>query len=176
MTRRASRWLLAGLAVSLALNLVLLGFVGARVLAQFTQSHAAPDPAHGFSRLLGFLPPERRAELRPILRGYVHDLRAEGRGLRAAHHELQRALRADVLDAAALERALSKVRAGMDSARGATHVRLEALAAELSLAERTELAGQLHRRGRRLSHGRREDGGRHRQLSGERARRQQTVD
>ena len=64
-----SKWLVVALAISLIVNLLLIGFVAGRA-SGFTPARpgAGPDPTAGFYRSLRFLPESKRDELAPLLR------------------------------------------------------------------------------------------------------------
>ena len=147
------RWLLYGLVASMALNLILLGFVGGRAFAHFAQPALGFDPAHRLPRLLAFLPKERRDELRPALRGYARGIHSSAKELKRSHRQMRQALRAEVFDAAALESALSGMRARLSEAQGVHHQQLVSLSARMSVDERRRLAERMTRRGWRHHRG-----------------------
>ena len=150
MTRR---WLLGGLIASLALNLLLLGFVGGRAFAHFLRPAIDPDPAHRFSRLLGFLPDERRAALRPFLRERRRALGPFARELRQLHRELRETLGTEVFDAEALESTLSRLRSRLNEAQRVNHERLVSVSGQMTADERRQLAEWMAKRGWRRHRG-----------------------
>jgi uncharacterized membrane protein len=112
--RKAPRWMKVILVISLALNLLIFGAIGARF---------AFGPAFGPSRGLGApgvmlmegrrmmrkLPPQRRRALREIFRMHRMELREHRRKIAKARASLARQMAQDKLDMAAYKAELVKM-------------------------------------------------------------------
>lgn len=145
MTLRGS-WaigVLVALAVSLAVNFTLGGFVSARLLGPHP-----PPRSGGFSMMMG----SDRAypkEMRDALRRELFDdpsLKEHIRALRTARTEMFAAMRADPYDPAALKAALDEIQANTTALQSAGHAALERIVAETPASVRAEI-GWRHSRG-----------------------------
>ncbi len=137
----SGRWLKLALAVSLALNLAVIGLVGGVLMHRRDVAQAvSPDAGRGLFGMVAVLPPERREALRADLGG-PPDLAAMV-GQWAA---FRAALRQPEVGAAELESIL----AGIREDQGAMAARLEAaLSAQLSampFEDRTAYVARLER-------------------------------
>lgn len=136
-----SKWLIAGLAVSLTLNLVLVGFFVGLVSDPPAWTQARMDPSFGLARALRFLPEERRdalfahEEARDIRRSLSRSMR----GMRQHQHAIQAALTAEPFDPEALATAFAAFRHGMDEAQARNHGLFVRIAAGLTPEERDQL-------------------------------------
>ena len=141
------KWLVAGLAVSLALNLVLVGFFIGAASDPPPWSRARLDASFGLARVLRFLPEERRnalfadEESRDIRRSLGRSMRGMRRHQRAIHE----ALAAEPFDPQALAAAFAAFRQGMDEAQARNHGLFVRVAAELTSDERDEFRRALTR-------------------------------
>jgi uncharacterized membrane protein len=135
---RSSKWLVGAFAVSLALNLALIGFVAGRASVAGYR-HLAPDPSLGAFRMVRQLPEERRQALRPLMREHFRDLRPKLQQLQAVQTKVRDALDADPFEPAALERALGEFRAALLATQEHSHRGLVQLAANLTRDERRQL-------------------------------------
>lgn len=142
-----SRWLIAGLAVSLILNLALVGFFVGRVSGPPAWTQARMDPSFGLARALRFLPEERRdalfdhEEARDIRRSLSRSMR----GMRQHQHAIQTALTAEPFDPDALATAFAAFRHDMDEAQTRNHGLFVRIAAGLTPEERDQLHRALAR-------------------------------
>ena len=135
---RSSKWLLITLAVSLALNLALIGFVAGRASGPGMR-HLAPDPSLGAFRLVRQLPEERREALRPLLREHYRGIRPKLRALHASQAKIRDALDSEPYDPAELERALDAFRAALLASQEHSHRALIRVASDMSPDERHQL-------------------------------------
>ncbi len=137
-----SKWLLAILVLSLALNLALVGFLIGRSSAGF----AGGDPTRGFPRWAMLdMSPERRAELRPAMSSQRASMRRQLRGMRKHHDALRAAVAANPFEAAALDAALADMRTAHAQVESLNHAAFREFVSQLSAAERQQLAEQLNR-------------------------------
>ncbi len=114
--RKAPRWMKIVLVVSLALNLLIFGAIGARIV--FAPQHHAQRSLGSpgmmlveARRMLRKLPPERRRELRGIVRSHRGELRSHRQAIAKARAQMALQLDAEKTDMAALKEAMLKVRA-----------------------------------------------------------------
>ena len=110
------RWLLPALLLSVAINIAFVGYLVGRqsapVLAGPVGNPLVVSGAVG--RFVRDLPPERREELKPLVREHLRALRKGARGLRSAHHELQHALRVEPFDEEKTRMALGQLSRAID--------------------------------------------------------------
>ena len=142
-----SRWLIAALAVSLALNLLLVGLWVGRMSGPPPWTQARMDPSFGLARVLRFLPEERRDALFADERS--RDLRRSlgrsMRGMRQQQRDIHAALVAEPFDPDALVTAFAAFRANMDEAQTRTHGLFVRIATDLTPEERDQLRRALTR-------------------------------
>ena len=142
-----SKWPIAALAVSLGLNLVLVGFFVGRVSDPPAWTQARMDPSFGLARALRFLSEERRdalfadEEARDIRRSLSRSMR----GMRRHQRAIQAALTAEPFDPDALASAFAAFREGMDEAQARNHGLFVRIAADLTSEERGQLRRALTR-------------------------------
>ena len=117
------RW---ALALSLALNVFLLGFASARWLQR--RSHWSADARH------------KEHPMRRLLGPATPELRAQRGELRAARREVGDALEAEPFDRERMARALAKLREETSEGQRKLHERLLERAATLSLEQRRQFA------------------------------------
>ena len=145
---KTKRYLVAGLALSLAVNLVLVGMLaGSRIPLDTGMKRV--DPMLGIRRLLDELPEQRAEALRPYLRGYFSSLRPRFRELRGSQQSLRVAMLSDPLDTEALSAALASFNSHLFESQQQSHEPFVALAAALSLKEREQLVALLNEPPRR---------------------------
>lgn len=135
---RVERWLIAGLVVSLAANLALLGFIAGRFGAPEWPRLSA-DPMLGAMHVIRQLPEERRDALQPLLRPHLREMRATFPALRRAQHEIHEALTAEPFEVARLDAALGEFRTALLASQKAGHASLVELAAAMTPSERRQL-------------------------------------
>lgn len=111
---RSPLWMRILLAVSLTLNLAVLGMVGGAVLRSHDGRHPLPVRDLGFGAFDGALSPEDRQELRRAFVDEGPDFRGARRAMRQDFSEILAALRADPFDPGALQAVLDR-----QNARGA---------------------------------------------------------
>lgn len=144
---RSARWLVAGLVISLAINLLLVGFLAGRWLQA-----AGPPPGHDPALLLWpavkGLPAAEREALRPVLRKSLRESREHVRTIRRAQRSVQESLRSEPFVANELARALDELRRALNDSQAARHATLVKVATELSPDERRRLAAGMAAHGR----------------------------
>lgn len=147
-------WVKILLALSLALNLAILGLVGGAVLG-----NGANSRDHGDSpalRTLGLgpftlaLPREDRAELRARIAENSGPLRDDRQAIGDALRQVQAALRVDPFDRSAAEVALAQSRDRLLSLQRAGHMALLDQIDAMSAADRADLAASMDRVMRRF--------------------------
>jgi uncharacterized membrane protein len=147
---RTGRGVKIALALSLALNLLVLGLVGGALLS-FGPPGGGDDPR---LRTLGLGPfalaleREDRDAMRGRLDGEA--LRADRRVIGASLAELRGALLADPFDRAAAEAALARARGATEALQGRGHAALLDQIGTMSASERAALAERLERALRRM--------------------------
>jgi uncharacterized membrane protein len=132
------KWLVSALALSLAVNLALGGFLAGRALAPGPVP-VMLDPFLATFRTLRELPAERRDVLRPLLRQHVGELRPHLRRMRQAQRAVNQALGREPFDPDALDQALTEFRAALLATQTASHDILLRLSEALTPAERERL-------------------------------------
>ena len=140
------RWLAVLLALSVAVNLALAGFVAGRM---FSGAHGGllHDPGLGLVRALRSLPEERREALRPMLRSELRGLGPRLRHLRGAQRDLIASAAAEPFDRQALEDALERFRNELLSSQERSHRAFAEVMAILSPEERKRVLESMRRRG-----------------------------
>ena len=144
---RSAKWLVTGLAISLALNLVLVGFLAGRWLQA-----AGPPPGHDPALLLWpalkGVPAAEREALRPVLRKSLRESRVQMRTIRRAQRSVQESLRSEPFVATELAGALDELRQALNDSQSARHATLVKVATRLSPDERRRLAAGMAAHGR----------------------------
>lgn len=132
------------LAISLALNLLFVGFAAGRF---FLRPHFGPffGGPHAVEWMLGSLSAERRAVLEPQLRDAMATMRPNLDAFRQAQNQVLSALRAEPYSEAKLRAALTGVHRDMDATRNAFDESLLKVVAQLTPQERRDLAERLAR-------------------------------
>ncbi len=139
-----SKWVAILLIVSLALNLIMVGFwTGSR-------SVAAPgfDPIRSYPRWAHGLAEPRRDALRPVMREHLKSMRPTLRALRQRHRALRDALTAEPFDAQVLEEALVAMREDQARMQSQSHASFAEFVTQLTPAERRQLAADMDGPGR----------------------------
>lgn len=149
---KSKRALVICLLVSIALNLVAVGMFLGRSAGPRPEMHRV-DPVLGMRRLLGDLPEERAEALAPLYREYFAAMRPRFREIRGTQEVLRNAMLTDPLDKAGLRAALDTFETQLASSQRASQEAFVALAAELSLAERTQLVASMSKRSERWRKG-----------------------
>ncbi len=134
-----SKWMIALLIGSLALNLVFVGYLAGRSGKYYSN----PDPTRGYPRWAMTLPDERREALRPTF--FQPEKRRQLRALREHHQALHEAIAADPFDAETLSRALADMRTGLAALESVNHDSFQEFVIQLTPAERQALAAHLER-------------------------------
>ena len=111
---RSPLWMRVLLALSLTLNLAVLGIVGGAALRSHDEERPLPVRNLGFGAFDGALSPEDRKELRRAFVTEAPDFRGARRGMRQDFAAILEALRAEPFDPAALQIVLDR-----QNARGA---------------------------------------------------------
>lgn len=143
--RRASRWLWLALVGSLAVNLLVLGIVGATLL-RWRGGGPPGGPFFAVSeRLLRSLPSERRQALRQVIGRHREVKWQNWRDLRNARTTLARSLRVEPFDEPAFEAALTDLQQKELGVRTDFVPVMGDLAAALTAEERQQLLEQLRR-------------------------------
>ena len=153
-----SRWLVIALVVSLVLNLALVGFlVGAAGRPPPWRSPGF-DATAGFSRLVRFLPEERRAAVFGNGDDLRREIRQSLRTMRQAQHGIEEALAAEPFDPDRLAAALEDFRAQFASNHERSHEGLVSIMQKLTPDERRKFVDSIqHMRDPRHHRGRRGD-------------------
>ena len=154
---RSGRGIRIALAVSLALNVLILGLVGGAVLNR-------PDPGDAPAlRVLGLgpfalvLPREARDDIRHRIERDLEEVRRERAQIGLSLMALRRALLADPFDREAASRALGQSRDAAAALQARGHGALLDTLEGMSLEERAAIADRLGRTLRRLSGRERDD-------------------
>lgn len=127
-------WLLAALAASVVVNLVLGGYLLGRLSAG--RPPGSVDPMLSGLHMVRALPEARRDELRPLLRASFRDMRPEMRRMWRAQRRIDAALDAEPFAAAELEAALAEFRGALLATQQRSHQAVVELASVLTPAER----------------------------------------
>ena len=139
-----SRWLIAALVVSLAVNLALAGFVAGRMTLP-GPAPAALDPSLGMFRVLRELPEPRREALRPLMVEHFRSLRGDLHRMRAAQRRINQALATQPFDPDALSAALEGFRRALLDSQRDNHRALVRVAGDMTSEERALLRDALTR-------------------------------
>ena len=133
-----TRWLVVALAVSLALNIAVLGFaIGTASGGIPRLARPSFDPTAGIGRLLRFLPEERREAV--VDRAARRQVRESLRQLRAAQRDVTDALAREPFDANALNTALERFREQFAASQMGSHAALVDISGKLTPEERALL-------------------------------------
>jgi len=140
-------WIKIGLAVSLAVNLLVIGVV----IGAMGQRHRAgemrrgPGPGNPMMRLTEKLPAEKQEAFRRAMRQSMEANRANAETSRAARGKLIEVFSAETFDAAAASQALAAVRNAETAGRTSMEATMVEFAKGLTRPERTALAQNLGR-------------------------------
>jgi uncharacterized membrane protein len=144
-----SRWLPIALLVSLAINVLVAGFVigrgmpfGERAGMHRTGGERL-DPTAGYFRMLHKWPENRRESFRPVVREHMKGIRSHFQKIPPLHREIQASLNAEPFDSQALEAALEKLRMHLQISQEKTHSSLVELAKTMPLDERQRLGKEM---------------------------------
>ena len=127
MTMPSNRKLAIALAISIGLNLFLVGAIASAWLVKRQYGALRPPPQAGmagdfdFRGGLAALGGEARPLAREIRREHGPRLREAGKAMQEARREVGRMLRAEEMDPAALDKALADLRKRSDEAQAAMH-------------------------------------------------------
>ena len=152
-TPRSGRWIKIALAVSLALNLAVIGLVSGAVLGGGGPRDGRSGPALqalGLGPFAQALPREDRAELRARIEGTGLQLREERRAIGRSLRSVEDALRADPFDRAAVEQAFARSRGLVISLQETGHTALLDQIESMTTTERADLADALQEAMRRV--------------------------
>ena len=144
------RWLALALAISLILNLILVGFLAGRFSAG-TFHRSLFDPAMGMRASARFLSEERQTELKPLFQ----EFRAAApslRRLRGTHRALAEAITAEPFERDTLERVLADFRNNLLTSQEAGHTAFINLVDGLTPDERRQFIDQIRKRLRSGKH------------------------
>jgi len=153
--RRAPGWLKLLLIVSLALNVAVIGMIGGTAMRGGEKSEYGDKTANepGLdrrqSRILRMVPEARRDAARAILMARSAEYSAAQAALKQAQMDLIDALRAEPFDPARVSAALEARRQASGTVWGIGYEQLVQIAADLTAAERGELADSLEERTKR---------------------------
>ena len=153
-----SRVLVIGLAVSLVLNLALIGFLVGAAGQPPPWRSSGFDATAGFSRLVRFLPEERRAAVFGNGDDLRREIRQSLRTMRRAQHSIEEALAAEPFDPDRLAAALEDFRAQFTTNQQRSHAGLVSIMGRLTPDERRKFVESIqHMRDPRHHRGRRGD-------------------
>lgn len=131
-------WVKMLLGVSLAVNLLIVGFV---VGAAIRFDHSGPPAAHsGFAFLSALDRAERRAVFRELRRGFGRDSRSEARTRTAAVLDL---IRADTYDADAVAEAMRRMVVAQDGRQAAVISAVTTQIAQMTPEQRRAYAARV---------------------------------
>ena len=148
----SGRWIKIALAVSLALNLAVVGLISGAVLRSGDGGRNEGPPALrslGLGPFAQALSREDRDEVRDRIEGTGIALRDERRAIGRALRQVEQALRADPFDRDAVDAAFASSRALVVSLQEIGHTALLDQIETMSAAEREDLADGLARAMRR---------------------------
>lgn len=143
---RNRRWIKIALAVSLALNLAVIGLISGAVLGGNGGSRNDGPPALrtlGLGPFAQALSRDDRDEVRERIEGAGIELREERRAIGRTLRDVEQALRADPFDRAAVEAAFASSRGLVVSLQEAGHTALLDQIDTMSASEREALADGL---------------------------------
>ena len=142
------RWLAVALAVSLMLNLVLVGYMAGRFSAGYTQRPPF-DPMLGVRAPTRFLSEERREELAPVVRQF-RETAPSVRRLRGAQRTLYDAIASDPFERKPLEEALARFRSNLLAGQETGHAAFVNFVESLTPEERRRMVQSMraHKRKR----------------------------
>jgi Spy/CpxP family protein refolding chaperone len=141
--RARSRTLQVVLAVSLAFNVFVLGFIAARAFRPHGHDRTR-GPFLGPHGLLDDAEPGARPAVERVMKRHRTAMRSEHRELRDARRAVRKAFEAEPFDPKALERALAGLRARTESSQARVHAALVELASELPKDARKRLGRRAH--------------------------------
>lgn len=150
---RNRKWLVMGLVISVAVNLVLAGFVAGDHMSRGPVPGML-DPSLSMFRVLRQLPDERREEIRPVVREHFRSMRGDLHRIRQAQRGINEALEQEPFDPKVLNDALADFRAALLDGQQENHLVLVRVATAMTAEERQALQEAMTRhrgfpRGRR---------------------------
>lgn len=151
---KTSRWVKITLAVSLTLNLIVLGLAGGAVLKGRALNDARPDP-DGMSIVTRALPERFEANVRREVRQRHEEIRASREALYALRRDLAEVLTAEPFDIDAVEDIFAQQRAILIDLTGSGQDLVIQQIATMNEAERAKYAENLlrpRRDGREQAH------------------------
>ncbi len=107
---RLMKWLVGLLAVSLAVNLFLAGFIAARTFSPDKQVRQHPVPDFNLRSFAGSLPEEARHDLQQKFREERRNIAAHYQNIREAREEIHTLLTTNELDEKALREKFEEIR------------------------------------------------------------------
>ena len=137
-----TKWLTIGLAVSLIVNLALVGFVAGRI-SRVEFRPMIMDPMRGFGGILRDLPEERRESLGPLFQEQLNRMRSSARDLRDVQERLNQAVTAEPFHRERLDAALGEFRTHLLESQERSHVAFADLVAALTPEERAQVQHSL---------------------------------
>ena len=154
-----SRWLAIALAVSLVLNLALVGFLVGAAGRPPPWRSTGFDATAGFGKLVRFLPEERRAAVFGNGDDLRREIRQSLRTMRRAQHSIEEALAAEPFGPDRLALALEDFRAQFTMNQRRSHAGLVSIMEKLTPEERRDFVASIqHMRDPRHHRARRGDG------------------
>ena len=139
----ATRGLVIGLAISVSINLFLIGFVTARFALQGGRPIPVADERHPRGPVSLFGATEALGNPKPIkrlLRKHMKDFKPKRKELREARHRIAQALAAEPFDPKSLNKELGNLREVTRDSQRAIHNALVDLAVSLTPEERRLLS------------------------------------
>lgn len=138
------RWLLIGLLVSVALNLMVVGIIiGARMNGGGPHAAMAHGTAFSVGRAIHQFSEPRRKQLWPLAKPHFQDLRSTLRTLKKAQRRFERAYKAEPIDLAELDASHDILSRQIATLQEMNFHAIRALSAELTAAERAQLLSAL---------------------------------
>ncbi len=131
-----SKWPVVVLIVSLAVNLLLIGFL----LGQSRNDGPRLDPTQMFPRWARTLPEERRESLRPVLREHFRNIRPQLRDMRRHQRSLYEAIAAEPFDPETVREALEQMHQANSTLQTSTYDSFVDFLSRLTQEERRQFA------------------------------------
>jgi len=149
--RGAGRWVKIALAVSLSLNLLIIGLVGGAILGRAGSPEAPAIRSLGLGPFAFALPRESRDDIRQRMTTDLPELRRNRAEIGASLLSVRRALLQEPFDRDAVSAALGRSRDAAFTIQSQAHEALLLALEEMTPAERAEVAERLGRTLRRMA-------------------------
>ena len=142
---RTTRRLGIALAISVGINLFLVGGIASHLLRAPSSRPPPPDGGHFLFRSSERLSDPGRAKVRTIMRRHRSDLAPRRKAMREARKDVQAALGTEPFDRARLDRGLEQLRKETSRAQRELHTALGEAAEQLNSEDRKHLGEAMAR-------------------------------